>query len=152
MEGLFMSVIVRPVEQSDKQALTSLMYEYIVDFYKRPRPSTEKVHKLIDVLLERNNGLQFLAEKNCEPVGFATLYFTFSTTEADRVTVMYDLYVVKEFRGTGAAQELFKACENYTKDNGYAHMSWMTATDNYRAQRFYEKMGGTRGDWLNYSI
>ncbi|WP_251025475.1 MULTISPECIES: N-acetyltransferase [unclassified Bacillus (in: firmicutes)] len=49
---------------------------------------------------------------------------------------MNDLYVVKEFRETGVAQELFKTCENYTKDNGYVHMSWITATYNFPAQRF----------------
>ncbi|BAU28445.1 ribosomal protein S18 acetylase RimI-like enzyme [Aneurinibacillus soli] len=147
-----MSVIVRPVEQSDKQEVITLMYEYIVDFYQRPRPSTDKVQRLFDTLLEKNLGIQFVAEQEGKPVGFATLYFTFSTTRADKITVMNDLYVVEEARGSGVAQELFQACETFTKDHGYAYMSWITATDNYRAQRFYEKMGGTRGDWLNYSI
>lgn len=32
------------------------------------------------------------------------------------------------------------------------HMSWLTASDNTHAQRFYEKMGDSLGNWLNYSI
>lgn len=147
-----MSITVRPVEQGDKQEVISLMYEYIVDFYQRPRPSIDKVHSLFDTLLENQLGIQFIAKQEGKAVGFATLYFTFSTTRADKITVMNDLYVVEEARGAGVAQELFQACETFTKDNGYACMSWITATDNYRAQRFYEKMGGVRGDWLNYSI
>lgn len=143
---------VRPVIQNDQKELTSLMYEYIVDFYKRPKPPVEKVHKIIDILLEQKEGIQFIATADDEPVGFATLYFTFSTTKADRITIMNDLYVVGESRGNGTAQELFKACENYTKENGYAHMDWKTATDNDRAKRFYEKVGGIRGDWLTYTI
>jgi len=60
--------------------------------------------------------------------------------------------LLKKQRGTEVDKELFKSCEKYTKENGYAHMSWVTATDNKRAQQFYEKMGGSIGNWLNYSI
>lgn len=147
-----MSVNVRPAQAKDKEELTPLMYEYIVDFYQRPRPAVEKVHALIDMLLEKEEGIQFVAEKDGKLVGFATLYFTFSTTKAEKITVMNDLYVVEEERGTGAAQKLFKACETHSKENGYAHMAWVTAQDNHRAQRFYEKMGGSVADWLNYTI
>jgi len=146
------TVVIRPTEQTDKEKVTPLMYEYIVDFYKRPRPSVEKVHRLIDILVEQKDGIQYVAEVSGELVGFATLYFTFNTTRADKITVMNDLYVIERFRGTGVAQKLFKTCEQYSKENDYAHMAWITATDNHRAQRFYEKMGGVRGDWLNYTI
>ncbi|MBU7592867.1 GNAT family N-acetyltransferase [Metabacillus halosaccharovorans] len=147
-----MSLIVRTVEHKDKNQLTELMYQYFVDFYKRPKPQIEKVHNLIETLQEKNKGIQFIAEQDGELLGFATLYFSFSTTKADKITVMNDLFVVENARGTGVAQELFKSCEKFTKANGYAHMSWVTATDNKRAQRFYEKMGGSIGNWLNYSI
>ncbi|WP_078553884.1 GNAT family N-acetyltransferase [Bacillus alkalicellulosilyticus] len=143
---------IRPVQPSDKSILTHLMYQYIVDFYQRPKPKEENVHELIETLLQKKEGIQFIAENEGEYVGFATLYFSFSTTKAARVTIMNDLYVVEQARGTGVAQQLFKACEDYTKENGYAYMSWVTASDNLRAQRFYEKMGGVRGSWENYSI
>ncbi len=147
-----MSINVRPAEKKDRDELTKLMYEYVVDFYQRPRPEVGKMHHIIELLLEQEEGVQFVAEKGGKLAGFATLYFTYSTTRADKITVMNDLYVVEEDRGSGVAQELFKACEDYTKENGYVHMSWVTAPDNYRAQRFYEKMGGSRADWLNYTI
>lgn len=37
-----MSLIVRTVEHKDKNQLTELMYQYFVDFYKRPKPQIEK--------------------------------------------------------------------------------------------------------------
>lgn len=147
-----MSLIIRCVEEDDMNQLTDLMYQYIVDFYKRPKPPIKNIHNLIDTLLEENRGIQFVAELDGKLLGFATLYFSFSTTKADKITVMNDLFVVEIARGTGVAQELFKQCEKYTKENEYAHMGWVTATDNYRAQRFYEKMGGSLGSWMNYSI
>ncbi|WP_017755403.1 GNAT family N-acetyltransferase [Calidifontibacillus oryziterrae] len=147
-----MSTSVRTVERKDKNQLKDLMYEYIVDFYKRPKPPLEDVEQLIELLLKKEKGIQFIAEKNGEFLGFATLYFSFSTTKAAKITIMNDLYVVEKARGTGVAEKLFRSCENFTKENNYAHMSWITASDNKRAQRFYEKMGGILGNWLSYSI
>lgn len=147
-----MSLIIRPVEPKDKNRLAELMYQYIVDFYKRPKPPIEKIHSLIEMLLEQSKGIQYIAEQEGELLGFATLYFSFSTTKADKITIMNDLFVAEKVRGTGVAQKLFKACETFTKENEYAYMSWVTASDNKRAQRFYEKMGGSLENWLNYSI
>ena len=147
-----MTIEVRPAEQKDREQMNVLMYEYIVDFYKRQKPPVKKVDHIFDLLLQKEEGIQFVADSEGELLGFATLYFTYSTTKADRITVMNDLYVVEKARGEGVAQKLFKACEHYSKSNGYVHMSWVTATDNDRAKRFYEKMGGVRGDWINYTI
>jgi hypothetical protein len=83
------------------------MYEYIIDFYQRPKPLVEKVHNLIDTLLEMKRGIQFVAEDNGELLEFATIYFSFSTTKAEQITVMNDLYLVEKARGTGVAQQLF---------------------------------------------
>ncbi len=103
-----MSLIIRCVEEDDMNQLTDLMYQYIVDFYKRPKPPIKNIHNLIDTLLEENRGIQFVAELDGKLLGFATLYFSFSTTKADKITVMNDLFVVEIARGTGVAQELFK--------------------------------------------
>jgi GNAT superfamily N-acetyltransferase len=147
-----MSLVIRTVEKNDLNELTDLMYQYIVDFYKRPKPPIDKVHNLIKTLIEKQRGIQYIAEQDGKLIGFATLYFSFSTTKADKITIMNDLFVIENARGTGVAQKLFKSCENFTKENGYAHMAWVTATDNKRAQKFYDKMGGAIGNWLNYSI
>lgn len=146
------NVVVRVAEIGDLNELTTLMYEYIVDFYACPKPPIVKLHSLIGMLLYKQQGIQFVASQHEKLLGFATLYFSFSTTRTDKITVMNDLYVVAEMRGTGVAKSLFEACHFFTKENGYAHMSWVTAADNRRAQRFYEKMGGKSGNWINYSI
>lgn len=147
-----MSLVVRQSTENDLLQLTDIMYQYIVDFYKRPKPPVEDVHGLIKMLLEGKEGIQYVAEREGQLVGFVTLYFTYSTTKASKIAVMNDLFAVEHERGTGVAQQLFARAENYTKEKGYASMSWITATDNYRAQRFYDKVGGTQGDWLSYSI
>lgn len=111
-------MIIRSAEHYDVKQLTDLMYLYIVDFYKRPKPPIEKIHHLIEMLFEKNRGIQFVAEQDGELIGFATLYFSFSTTKADKITIMNDLFVAEKARGTGAAQELFKSWRHLQKKTG----------------------------------
>ncbi|MRX56686.1 GNAT family N-acetyltransferase [Bacillus idriensis] len=147
-----LSFIIRHPKELDLEPLTELMYEYIVDFYQCPKPPEQKIHQLIKTLQQKEKGIQFLAEENGKAAGFATLYFTYSTTRAEPITIMNDLYVREAYRGTGAAEKLFKSCHTYSREHQYAAMTWETANDNARAQRFYEKMGGKKGDFLTYSI
>ncbi|WJH35826.1 GNAT family N-acetyltransferase [Paenibacillus sp. CC-CFT747] len=145
-------VVVRKAQAVDLVPLGGLMREYITDFYGCPEPPKERLEELMRVLLDGKQGIQWVAEEDGLLSGFATLYFTYSTLRARPVVILNDLYVVEKSRGTGAAAALFEACTAYARENGYAAMSWETAPDNERAQRFYAKMGGTRGDWLSYSI
>jgi GNAT superfamily N-acetyltransferase len=145
-------ILIRHPHADDRNDLSNLMFEYIVDFYKRPAPPAQRVHGLFEMLQEGREGTQFIAERDGKLVGFATLYYTYSTLRAQKAAVMNDLYVVETERGTGAAAELFEACRKHVQDNGFAYMSWETAADNKRAQKFYDKMGGQAGDWITYSI
>lgn len=144
--------VIRKVEMKDLEALTELMYAYIVGFYKKPKPETANIHRLISNLLQEQGGIQFVTEKEGELVGFATLYFAWSTMKASPITIMNDLFLLEPFRGTAVEEDLFRQCQSYSKENGYAYMSWITAPDNHRAQQFFYKMGGARVDWVNYTI
>jgi ribosomal protein S18 acetylase RimI-like enzyme len=152
MGGFIMSLVIRYAEPDDLNDLTELMYEYIVGFYQKPRPATEKIHNLIQTLLEKQKGVQFVALQDGKLVGFATLFFTLSTMKADKFTVMNDLFVIEQYRDTEMESQLFLECQRYSQEHEYVHMSWITATDNKRAQHFFDKMGGIQGDWVNYSI
>jgi ribosomal protein S18 acetylase RimI-like enzyme len=143
---------VRRAEQRDVDGLVPLMLEYIVGFYRQPRPADQDLRALIDVCLEGREGVQFVAERDGELLGFATLYFTWGTLAAAREAVMNDLYLVESARGSGLAEELFHACAEESRRRGCSEMVWETASDNARAQRFYDKMGSTRGPWVSYSI
>ena len=143
---------VRRAERRDVDGLAPLMLEYIVGFYRQPRPADQDLRALIDVCLEGREGVQFVAERDGKLVGFATLYFTWGTLAAAREAVMNDLYLVESARGSGLAEELFLVCTEESRRRGCAEMVWETASDNARAQRFYDKMGSTRGRWVSYSI
>ncbi|MEW9053130.1 MAG: GNAT family N-acetyltransferase [Neobacillus sp.] len=148
-----MNVVVRRANVEDIQSLKGLMFQYIVDFYKKPRPAEEDLTGLIQHL--QNNpasGLQFVAEKDGELVGFATLYFTFSTLQVKKAAILNDLFVSPEARGLKVGENLFQTCLAYIRENGYAYMTWETAKDNVVAQSLYNKSGGQISDWLVYEI
>ncbi|MCG7408770.1 GNAT family N-acetyltransferase [Paenibacillus sp. ACRRX] len=144
--------VVRKASQQDIHPLSLLMQAYIVDFYKCPRPAEESLFGLIQMLYREEEGIQFVAEKNGELVGFATLYFTYSTIKAHKIAIMNDLYVVEGKRGEGVGAGLFQACNSYRMSHDYASMVWDTASSNKRAQAFYKKMGGMPEDWIIYSL
>ena len=144
--------VIRQATSTDVNALTTIMNEYIGDFYQKPKPTVEKLHHLIHTLLELQLGVQFVVEQNNKTVGFATLYFSFSSIKAEKVTIMNDLYLHEHLRDTEVEVQLFKHCHKYTQDHGFAHMSWVAAPHNTRAHLFFDQMGCTRIDWVDYMI
>ncbi|MDQ0193653.1 GNAT family N-acetyltransferase [Paenibacillus wynnii] len=148
-----MSAFVRIAEPEDITNLTELMYEYIVGFYQNPGPPINNVHHLIRTLFDKQQGIQFVVEENGRLVGFATLYFTFSTMKADKIAVMNDLFVTEPYRDTELESQLFLACKNYCINQGYANMTWITSINNTRAQSFFNTMNAFQGkDWVHFSI
>jgi GNAT superfamily N-acetyltransferase len=134
------------------EQLAPLVLEYIVGFYRQPRPSDDDLRALIEVGVDGRDGASFLAEEDGRLLGFATLYFSWSTLRAGRIAIMNDLYVVEAARGTGVAADLFRTCAGESARRGCVEMTWETAPDNVRAQRFYDRLGGHRGEWVTYSI
>lgn len=145
-------VVVRRAERRDFPRLAELMHEYVVDFYRQPEPDPEAMDRLREAMLEGESGIQLVAESDGDLVGFATIYFSWTTFTGERIGIMNDLYVAGSHRGSGAAQALFEACRAECRTRGFDEMTWETAPDNHRAQRFYQKVGGRREDWLVYSI
>lgn len=85
-------------------------------------------------------------------VGFATVFWSWSTLSAARIGVMNDLFVVPGARGAGLADALIAACAQRAREHGAARLTWRTALDNHRAQAVYDRVGGQRSRWLDYEL
>ena len=85
-------------------------------------------------------------------VGFANLYWTFSSTVAEEHVLMNDLFVSEAARGTGVGRALIDAAVEAARERGSRTLSWMTALDNRTAQRLYERMGAERSAWFEYEL
>jgi ribosomal protein S18 acetylase RimI-like enzyme len=140
------------VTQGDLDELLPLMRAYCA-FYEVDPPDDALLSLSRALLADPvREGVQLIARHDGEAVGFATIYWSWATTIAARIGVMNDLYVAPTARGSGAADELILACLEECRQHGAAELTWQTAKDNERAQRVYDRIGGTRAEWVDYSL
>jgi GNAT superfamily N-acetyltransferase len=79
-------------------------------------------------------------------------FYEVAPLNAARLGVMNDLFVADEARGTGLADRLIAACRERAAIRGARELAWQTAKDNHRAQKVYDRIGGTKSEWLDYSL
>jgi len=142
------------VEESDLPELLPLMRGYC-DFYE-VAPADDALLAMARTLIadRAREGLQLMARaEDGEAVGFATVFWSWSTLSASRIGVMNDLFVAERARGSGVADALIDGCVERCRERGdVTSLQWQTAKDNLRAQAVYERMGGAREEWLDYSL
>jgi GNAT superfamily N-acetyltransferase len=145
--------VVSRVREEDLADLLPLLRGYC-DFYG-VAPSDEALLALCRALLADplREGVQLLArDPGGRPVGFATVFWSWSTLQAARLAVMNDLFVAPGARGAGVGEALIEACRAQAREHGAAWLGWQTAKDNATAQRLYERVGATRSEWLDYGL
>ena len=144
---------IATVGEGDLPDLLPLMRGYC-DFYEAD-PGDERLLALSRALIAdpAREGVQLIARDGAgRAVGFATIFWTWSTASAARIGTMNDLYVAPEGRGSGAADALIRACVERVRDHDGIRLEWQTALDNHRAQAVYDRVGGERSQWLDYSL
>ena len=144
------------VAEGDLAELLPLMRAYC-DFYRVAPPDTALLALSRALISDpQREGVQMIARDGREPahtaVGFATVFWSWSTTKGARVGVMHDLYVDKDARGLGLADRLIRACVERCAERGAAVLEWETALDNIRAQKVYDRVGARRSRWLSYQL
>jgi ribosomal protein S18 acetylase RimI-like enzyme len=145
--------VITVVGEADLEELLPLLRGYC-DFYE-VAPSDEALLALSRALIAdpAREGVQLIARNpDGRAVGFATIYWTWQTTAAARLAVMNDLFVAPEGRGSGLAERLIAACRERAAEHGARSLAWQTAKDNVRAQKVYDRIGGRRSEWLDYSL
>ena len=146
--------VIELVTEADLPDLLPLMRGYC-EFYEVD-PSDEALLAMSRELIDDHDkeGLQLIARaEDGRAVGFATVFWTWSTLSAARIGVMNDLFVAPEARGSGAAASLIEACADRCRERGIAQLDWTTAHDNLRAQKLYDRVGAQRDErWVDYSL
>jgi ribosomal protein S18 acetylase RimI-like enzyme len=144
---------VSDVTEVDLEDLLALMRAYC-DFYDTT-PSDGSLLELSRTVLADPalEGVQVLARDGAgSAVGFASVFWSWDTTEATRIGIMNDLYVSPQARGSGLAERLIDACAEHTAARGASRLEWQTSPDNLRAQAVYDRIGGVREPWLAYTL
>src|SRR3954452_5617582 len=125
------------------------------DFYEVD-PSDEALLLLSRALIANPeyDGVQLIARDSAtgNALGFATVYWLWSTSRAARIGVMNDLFTAREARGRGVGEALINTCLELVRERGAAVLQWQTALDNHTAQALYERVGGIREQWYDYYL
>ena len=136
----------------DLTDLLELMRAYC-DFYDTS-PSDAALLGLSRTLLAdpQREGFQLIARDARSPaVGFATVVWSWDTTEASRIGIMNDLYVDPRARGTGLADRLIAESLARSAARGACRLEWQTENDNTRAQAVYDRVGGVREPFVIFT-
>jgi GNAT superfamily N-acetyltransferase len=139
------------VTDADLGDLLPLLRGYC-DFYD-VAPADEALLSLAGALIAdpEREGVQLIARnEGGAALGFATIFWSWSTSIAERIGIMNDLFVSPAGRGSGVADALIAACVEECRQRGAAKLTWQTAPDNAIAQRVYERVGATREEWVDY--
>jgi GNAT superfamily N-acetyltransferase len=144
-------VRVAPLRESDVEAALPLFAGY-QRFYLA-EPDDDRNRAFFRRFVEPSeDGLVLGAWVEGELIGFACLYWTFSSTHAAEIALMNDLFVAEGRRGRGVGRALIDAAAQAARARGLRHLEWLTAVDNHRAQRLYDRTEAERSAWLGYEI
>jgi GNAT superfamily N-acetyltransferase len=145
-------VDVRPVNAAELEQVLPLIAGY-QKFYGA-EPDVERNRRFFSRFIDpSDDGLLLGAWVDGSVVGFATLYWFFSSTKAAESVLMNDLFVRDDIRGKGIGRALIQRALGEARRRGAAHLEWFTAPDNATAQRLYDSVPGAgRSMWYAYEI
>jgi ribosomal protein S18 acetylase RimI-like enzyme len=148
------SADIQPVGEADLADLLPLMRGYS-DFYEVDPPD-QALLALSLALIEdpQREGIQLIARdaEDGTALGFATVYWMWSTNRAGRIGVMNDLFVDPAARRRGVGEALIAGCLDLVRARGAVSLQWQTALDNHTAQALYERVGGIRESWYDFHL
>jgi ribosomal protein S18 acetylase RimI-like enzyme len=143
---------IAPVAEVEFEQVLPLIAEYQI-FYKAEPDQDRNRSYFRRFLGPSEHGTLLGAWDGNEMVGFTCLYFTGSSISAKDVVLLSDLLVRNSHRGRRIGAALIQAALGVARERGAAHVEWLTAIDNRRAQRLYESIDGVeRTAWFGYEV
>jgi GNAT superfamily N-acetyltransferase len=145
------SVRIGPLAHEDLEAALPLFAGY-QRFYEAEPDDDRNRRFFARFVAPSDDGRVLGAWAGEQLVGFACVYWTFSSTHAADVALMNDLFVAEGQRGSGLGLALIEAAADAARARGMRHLEWLTAVDNHRAQRLYDRTEASRSAWLGYEL
>jgi GNAT superfamily N-acetyltransferase len=144
---------VSPVREEEFEELLPLIAAY-QRFYEVDDIDSDRNRFFFRRFIAPGPDGQLLAARDGGAVilGYACLYWHFSSLQAVETVLMNDLYVAPEARGRGIGRALIEASAAVARERGSAWLEWATAPDNHTAQRLYDSMTDEKSTWLEYEL
>ena len=145
-------VVVKPVKAENYDEWCKL-YRAYARFYKVPMNEhilTKTWGWLLDPAHEVQGLLAFPKGQD-RPCGLAHIRRMPSPLRGTEIGFLDDLFVAPDKRGHRIGEALFDALRSLAKSHGWSKIRWITADDNYRARRLYDKLS-TKTSWNTYEM
>ena len=129
-----------------------MLYKGYAEFYKMPM-NDDILDKVWSWIFDEEIKFYAIGIKSSEGelIGFMHFREMPSPLRGSLVGFLDDLYIHPDFRGSGAVQLLFKELKSIAKENNWPYVRWITASDNYRARKVYDKLSGVI-DFVTYQM
>jgi len=145
-------VKVEPIAASQLKTLLPLIAAY-QRFYEVEEIDDERNRAFFSRFLEpSDDGMLLGAWADEQLVGYACLYWHFTSLAPAETVLMNDLFVAPDTRGQGVGRALIGASADVARKRGARHLEWATAPDNHTAQRLYDSTGAERTTWIEYEL
>lgn len=145
-------VRVEPITARQLETLLPMIAAY-QRFYEVENVDAERNRAFFSrFLAPSEDGMLLGAWRGEELVGYACLYWHFTSLVPAETVLMNDLYVDEARRGQGIGRILIEASAAIARERGAHHLEWATAPDNETAQRLYDRTGAGRSEWIEYEL
>ncbi|MEX2107772.1 MAG: GNAT family N-acetyltransferase [Solirubrobacterales bacterium] len=143
---------IEPITEAQFETLLPMIAAY-QGFYGADDIRTERNRSFFRRFIDPSDeGTMIGAWREEELVGYACLYWHFSSTRAVETVLMNDLYVDEAARGQGIGRALIEASAEIARNRGAHHLEWSTRPDNTTAQRLYDSTGAEKSTWIEYEL
>jgi GNAT superfamily N-acetyltransferase len=150
--GVSEGIEIAPVSEEQLERLLPMIAAY-QGFYEADDIRTERNREFFRrFLAPSENGEIIAAWQGARLVGYACMYWHFSSTRAVETVLMNDLYVDEHERGHGVGRALIEACAQTARQRGAHHLEWSTRPDNTTARRLYDSTGAEPSTWIEYEL
>ncbi len=142
--------MIEPVTEKNLQEILPLIRMY-QEFYKIADISDSRNREFFAQFGPGSQaGCQFAFRGNGKVVGFATVYFSYTSSIARKTAVLNDLFTLPEARRQGIGRALIEHSWQYASSKGAARLQWATQVDNHTAQSLYRSIGAKESTWNIY--
>ena len=136
---------IRPATIEDLSQLAQL-FDLYRQFYEQT-PNMVLAKHFIAERLNKRESVILVAENDVgKLIGFCQIYPSFCSVIADKIGILYDLFVDASARSTGTGRALMLAAQEYAVNNNLARLDLTTAKNNLKAQALYESLGWVRDE------
>ncbi len=102
---------------------------------------------------EKATAHAIICESDGVPIGHAVYFFNYSTWQGKNGLYIEDLYILSEYRKSGAGKQIIKYIACLALDNDCGRVEWSVLDWNAPAIGFYKSLGAEpQNGWIRYRL